>query len=420
MRKFLHRGINMTQNENGDYIIHFDKPLVTITGKTYNSVDEYLKHVHDTVFDTLPTLIKEAQELHDELSKPKTEYPSKFEQHIPANFNAANALGLGNPLFGIYHPSSIFDGIKPLQAGADKIKQGVGAKATNQSSPQKATPKKVKKSKTKGTNADIITTVPLSGDVPYSYKWSNGSAGDPIQASQQNTYAKVNNKPGDTYPSYNKSEEEQTKKQKSDPGQPAAQSGWGKAVSGNKIGNTAIDLETEWKKAGVTYDDTHADQLKVQEDAVISDCVTFVAEAFAKAGYTSIFGTTRDYPQTTDMLKRMYFLTFGEEVPKDKTAKTKKEKGAEAIKEIEKAKKALTMDNPEPGDVMMWSGHVGIITDLDEKAGTFNYVQMGLHGASKSWKGIHYKDEEQMKEDISATSKIASSEFWGFWRPKAP
>ncbi len=90
MREILHSGINITQNGDGDYIVNLDAPLVTIKGKTYHSLEEYLKDVHDNVYNVLAKLIKESQELSGELNNPMPDYSSFFGINSLPGLNSLN------------------------------------------------------------------------------------------------------------------------------------------------------------------------------------------------------------------------------------------------------------------------------------------------------------------------------------------
>jgi hypothetical protein len=68
MKQFLHSGLKMSPNENGELVINFDHPLVVSSGGVYNNLGEYLSHVQKTVYDTLIALVKEAGELKTEIN----------------------------------------------------------------------------------------------------------------------------------------------------------------------------------------------------------------------------------------------------------------------------------------------------------------------------------------------------------------
>jgi hypothetical protein len=79
-----------------------------------------------------------------------------------------------------------------------------------------------------------------------------------------------------------------------------------------------------------------------------------------------------------------------------------KKSGFEGIKE------AYRKENPKIGDIMMWEGHIGIVTDVtDEK---MEWANMG----SKTRLGIRSAD----LNNLEAGAQVYSENFWGFWTPE--
>jgi hypothetical protein len=106
MKQFLHSGLNMSPNENGDLVINFDAPLVIKSGKTFNNVDEYLHFAHDTVHETLTILVKEAWALRDGVNYTSSGYDMKTNPGYMQAFNG-NYPWRSNNWKGIYQPGIV-------------------------------------------------------------------------------------------------------------------------------------------------------------------------------------------------------------------------------------------------------------------------------------------------------------------------
>lgn len=80
MTKHLHSGIRATEDAKGNFVVYLNKPLVTVSGKKYNTLEAYLKDVHDKVFENLVALMKEAYEKKDELNEKRIS--QKIQHHL--------------------------------------------------------------------------------------------------------------------------------------------------------------------------------------------------------------------------------------------------------------------------------------------------------------------------------------------------
>ncbi|WP_290959144.1 RHS repeat-associated core domain-containing protein [Fibrobacter sp.] len=68
------------------------------------------------------------------------------------------------------------------------------------------------------------------------------------------------------------------------------------------------------------------------------------------------------------------------------------------------------MKNPKIGDIMMWKGHIGLVTDVTEKK--VLWANMGVQSRARI-QSASLKSESELKK----SAEIYSEDFWGFWTP---
>jgi hypothetical protein len=92
------------------------------------------------------------------------------------------------------------------------------------------------------------------------------------------------------------------------------------------------------------------------------------------------------------------------------------------IKHIGKSN--LRKDNPLPGDVIMWEGHVGIVTDA--KPGYIQYANMSKGQDSAILQSVEpdrghglsdWLNEDHISKRTGKKYRFGDGAFLGFWTP---
>ncbi len=181
--------------------------------------------------------------------------------------------------------------------------------------------------------------------------------------------------------------------------------------------DAAIKLEAKWVKDDVRYTSFHPDRLIISENTSWSDCVTFIAVSLMSAKQQSLFGTNRAYPMTTDMLVHMYNIENNTHLKLHHAGA----KDPNRVKYDAEDKKTLALSatvlrkyKPQTGDIMMWGGHVGIITNVN-KNGTVDFAMVG------GWDGYE-GHAAQFYPNIAFSTLLTDTVyghggFLGIWTP---
>jgi cell wall-associated NlpC family hydrolase len=159
-------------------------------------------------------------------------------------------------------------------------------------------------------------------------------------------------------------------------------------AAGTKYGH---ELVTKTNKSGQTWQEANRDWGGTKE----ADCSKFVQWALEGSGEADLFG--RENAQTGLMQS--------------------------VISQLAEQKKSqpLRADNPKVGDLILWTGHVAIVTELKTIKGVPHIVfaHMGLSGASViGRKGTGDKAIYWLKVDaLPSRKELASGDFLGYWTP---
>jgi hypothetical protein len=162
---------------------------------------------------------------------------------------------------------------------------------------------------------------------------------------------------------------------------------------GQKRADAARGMVEKLSKAGATYRQQPGG--RDWQDYTLSDCSKFVQWTLEEAGQGSLFGRER---ATTALMQQV-------------------------IQEMSKDGGGLRSDNPRIGDIMMWGGHVGIVTDvgIENKIPCLEFAAMGGKGASLT--GTYTDKKGQRKfwlkvSDVPSNAKLGSGGFLGYWTPQ--
>jgi hypothetical protein len=161
---------------------------------------------------------------------------------------------------------------------------------------------------------------------------------------------------------------------------------------GDKRAKAAEQFVYKLKEIGTKY---KQETNRNWEDYEISDCSKFIQWVLEKSGEGELF--TRQNANTSAMRKIITEL-------------------------VDKKMVSFRTDNPVVGDIMMWSGHVGIVTEVIERNSKLYLVfaHMGSSGANLIGRTVNKKSEViywLKANDLSKIDEMGAGNFLGFWTP---
>ncbi len=153
----------------------------------------------------------------------------------------------------------------------------------------------------------------------------------------------------------------------------------------------AKELQKKYKDKGVTYSQ---EKRQVGVDVLYADCSTFVTTILNESGYGGMFKTNYTGSGNGGGIQ----------------GEIQKMSGASDLKEPY----SLT---PQEGDIVMWGGHIAIVTQV-----TADEVQFAAMGNSGAHIGkiplTNGVVDLSNAATLKATKTYGSGGFWGFWSPE--
>ena len=153
-----------------------------------------------------------------------------------------------------------------------------------------------------------------------------------------------------------------------------------------KIAQTALEFKNTYTTNKTEYSQG---QRQFGKDVDYADCASFVFSVLKEAGYGNLFTAAN----TSSII-----------------ANIKKIEG------VDNKKDAFTM-TPHKGDIMMWGGHVAIVTNVTKNG--VEFVGMGTHGVHQKTIQLTNGSIDMSNKSVVGTLNVyGHGGFLGFWSPE--
>ena len=152
-----------------------------------------------------------------------------------------------------------------------------------------------------------------------------------------------------------------------------------------KRADAAKTMVTQYIKNGTRYSQ---EERQFGIDAQYSDCSSLVSSILEYAGQGNLFESKSTGRGNGGGIQ----------------GEIRKKEGADDLKA------PYRMNNPKIGDIMMWKGHIGLVTDVTEE--NVQWANMGVKSSARIQRASLTSES-----DLRKGAEIYASEFWGFWTP---